>query len=95
MEFLEGISSCDYCVEHESRPAGSGFGDESVEVIDGLSESALVLHTVVEEEERNHVLQVVSDGPKSKCFEEGLDCSYSPQIRLIEELTAHRSRYIE
>lgn len=85
LEFFQRLSSGDYSVEHESGAARGSFGDEAVEVINGLSESTLVLHTVVEKEEGDYVFEVVCDGAEGECLEEGLYCSDSPQIGLIEE----------
>jgi hypothetical protein len=58
---------------------------ESVEIVDSLGESALVLDIVVKKEERNDMLKIIGNGSVGKCFEERFYCSNSSKIGLVEE----------
>lgn len=88
-QLFQSVDCFANCVIHQSRPSGFGSRNQSVEVIDGFSEATLVLNEIVEEEERNHVFEVVGDGPVSEGFKEGFYSSYSLEIWLIEEARTH------
>lgn len=92
VSFLESdklVSSENDGVVEFGWAAGVGAGDESVEVENGLGKVALDLNLVIEEDQWNHMLEIVGNGPVSKGLEETLDRTDPDQIRLIEELTAH------
>ena len=89
LELFERGDCGDDCIVHESGASGIGFGNESVEVVDGLSEAALVLNNMIKEEEGDHVLQIVGDGPVGESLEERFHGSDSLEIGLVEETGAH------
>ena len=92
---FKGISGSDYSIVHQSWPSWGSIGDKSIEVVDSLSKSTLIVDYIVEKEERDNMFKVVSDGSVGKSLEKWLNCSYSFEIGLIEESAAHRSWNIE
>ena len=89
LEIPQGLNCRRYRIVHESRTSGGCCGYQSVEVIDGFSEAAVVVDDIIEEEQRDDVLEVVGDCAVGKGLEERFDSPDSLQVGLVEEPTAH------
>ena len=89
LESFEGVGSNDNCIIHQSGSSGGCFSHQSVKVINGLGEATLIVDHIVEEEQRNYVFEVVSNGPVGKGLKERLNSTDPLEIRLVEESAAH------
>ena len=95
LELLQRLHSSKNSIIHQSWSSRSSFWHKSVEIVNSFSKTTLVVNNIVKEEQRNNMLEVVSNSSVSKSLKEWFDSSYSLQIWFIKESTSHGSWNIE